>query len=272
MYFNVNSKTRLFYRLWEPEGKSRGTVLLVHGYAEHSGRYEKAGSILSASGFKVYAPDLPGHGQSAGKKGLAVDVVTVSEYLKNFTDFINKEDHCSKLFMLGHSMGGGISLIYASSFGSSLSGVITSGAAVHPLPYPPLPIRMLLESAARYLPGLKTMELGVEKISSLREVVDEYKKDPLNYNGRVMAGTASELFRIRKLVEKCACKITEPVLLLHGGDDRLASPSGSEYVYNSVSSEDRKIKIYEGCRHEILNDIKQDEVLDDIREWLLERV
>ena len=116
------------------------------------------------------------------------------------------------------------------------------------------------------------MELGAEKISTLKDVVDNYKKDPLNYNGKVMAATAARLFRIRKLVEENASKIIEPVMFLHGGDDRLASVSGSIAVYESVSSEDKTIKIYDGCRHEILNDFRQDEVLEDIRKWMLERV
>ncbi len=278
MYFNINEKERLFYRVKEPDGEKKGCVLIVHGYAEHGGRYMKCADYLAGSGFRVYIPDLPGHGQSTGIKGLAENPVLVSEYLKNFTDFIRKENSspeqagCSKLFLLGHSMGGGISLIYASSFGSSISGVVTSGAAVHPMPYPPLPVRAVMGFFSRYLPGLKTMELGDEKISTLQDVVEDYRNDPLNYNGKVMLGTAVELFRIRKVVEANADKITEPVFLLHGSDDRLASPEGSEFVYNSVSSEDRKIRIYDGCRHEILNDFRQEEVLEDIKNWLLERV
>ena len=273
MYFDVDEKVSLFYRVWEPEDKNiKGRVVIVHGYAEHSGRYEKAGRYLADAGFKVYAPDLPGHGKSSGKKGLAEDVVLVSEYIKNFIDFIVNGDERSKLFLIGHSMGGGISLIYAASFGSSIDGLITSGAAVYPLPYPPAPIRKILSSVANYFPYFKTMELGAEKISTLKDVVADYKKDPLNYNGKVMAGTAVQLFRIRKIVEANVSKITEPLFLLHGSEDSLASPSGSTKVYDSASSEDKKIKIYEGCRHEILNDFRQDEVLADIREWLLERV
>ena len=272
MHFNINEKTELYYRLWEPETEIKGLLLIVHGYAEHSGRYEKAAKYFSAAGFRVYSPDLPGHGKSSGKKGLAEDPAAVSEYIKNFSDFIKKENTGLKLFMLGHSMGGGISLIFASSFGSTISGLITSGAAVHPLPYPPAAARAFIACLARYFPSLKTMELGAEKISTLKEVVDDYKKDSLNYNGKVMAGSAAALFRIRKLVEENVSKITEPLLLLHGSEDALASPSGSEFVYSKASSEDKTIKVYEGSRHEILNDFKQDEVLEDIRDWLLERV
>ena len=272
MYFKIDEKTTLYYRVWRPDSAPKGILLIVHGYAEHSGRYEKAAKYFSYAGFKVYAADLPGHGQSSGKKGLAVDSVTVSENIKNFTDFIKKENSGLKLFLFGHSMGGGISLIYTSSFGSNISGLITSGAAVYPLPYPSAVIRTVIACIARYCPSLKTMDLGAEKTSTLKEVVEDYKKDPLNYNGKVMAGSAAVLFRIRKLVEENASKITEPVLLLHGSEDTLASPSGSEFVYSKVSSEDKTIKVYEGCRHEILNDFKQDEVLEDIRNWLLERV
>ena len=271
MYFDINDKVRLFYRVWSPEKEIKAVILLIHGYAEHSGRYEKAGQSLSGSGFKVYAPDLPGHGQSTGKRGLAQDIVTVTEYIKNFTDFIRKENNNSKIFLIGHSMGGGLSLLFASSFGSSISGLITSGAAVHPQPYPPYPVRLFLKYLAGLFPTIKIRKLGSRKISTLEEVVNDYKSDPLNYNGRVMAGTAVELFRIRKLVEKSVQKIIEPVFLLHGKNDRLALSSGSRFVYENVLSEDKKIKLYDDCRHEILNDKKQDEVLKDITAWLLKR-
>ena len=272
MKFVINEKDTLFYRVWEPPGEIAGKVVIVHGYAEHGGRYEYTANILAAAGFRVYAPDLPGHGRSDGKKGLVGDVDRIVEVLKNFVDFIGKEKGGSGIFLLGHSMGGALSLLYASRFGSDIRGVITSGAAVYPLPYPPLLIRKIISWISICLPAFKTVKLDAEKISTIPSVVESYRGDPLNYNGRIMAATASGLFRIRKMLEKKGPNISEPLLLLHGTDDRLASPFGSRKIFNICISSDKKIVLYEGARHEILNDFRKDEVLDEIKSWLLQRV
>ena len=272
MKFQVNEKESLYYTVRGPAGETLGCVVIIHGYAEHGGRYERISEVLSEAGFKVYTPDLPGHGKSSGKKGLVINVDTIAESIRNFIRFIQKENSSLKIFLFGHSMGGALSLIYSARFGSDIAGVITSGAAVHPLPYPPFIIRQLLSLIALHFPSLKTLPLGTQKISSITEVVENYKNDTLNYNGRVLAKTASELFRLRKTVEKISANITEPILILHGNDDELASPTGSKAVYDLVSSEDKQIIFYENCRHEILNDIKGNDVIEDIKSWLLERV
>lgn len=272
MKFQVNEKESFYYTVSEPIGKVRGCVVIIHGYAEHGGRYERISEVLSDTGFKVYTPDLPGHGKSSGKKGLVINTDKIAESVRNFIRLIKKENSSLKIFLFGHSMGGALSLIYSAKFGSDIAGVITSGAAVHPLPYPPFIIRKIISFISLYFPSLKTLPLGTEKVSSITEVIENYKNDPLNYNGRVMAKTASELFRLRKTVEKLSVKITEPILLLHGKDDKLASPSGSKAVYNLVSSKDKNIISYENCRHEILNDVKGNDVIEDIKSWLLERV
>jgi acylglycerol lipase len=272
MIFQVNDKESLYYTVREPVGETLGCVVIIHGYAEHGGRYEQVSDLLSDAGFKVYMPDLPGHGKSSGKKGLVKSADKVVESVRNFINFIKKENSSLKIFIFGHSMGGALSLVYSARFGSDIAGVITSGAAVHPLPFPPYIIRKLITFIAFYFPAFKTLPLDTEKISTIADIVEKYKNDSLNYNGRVMAKTASELFRLRILVKKIAVNIIEPILLLHGSDDELASPSGSKIVYDLVSSEDKQILFYDKSRHEILNDIDGIKVAEDIKNWLLERV
>ena len=86
-----------------------------------------------------------------------------------------------------------------------------------------------------------------------------------------MAKTASEFFRIREILEKIGKNISIPALFLHGEDDTLASPEGSKMIFDSCISEDKSLKLYPDCKHEILNDSSKKEVLEDIRLWLAER-
>ena len=63
--------SRVRYRRWLPDGDVRGTVQLVHGASEHSGRYSRLAAALAGHGFGVWAMDLRGHGRTAESTGSA---------------------------------------------------------------------------------------------------------------------------------------------------------------------------------------------------------
>src|ERR1700761_3437516 len=48
-----------------PSGEAKAAVQLVHGMAEHCARYDRAAQALVQAGYRVYASDFPGHGQTA---------------------------------------------------------------------------------------------------------------------------------------------------------------------------------------------------------------
>ena len=58
------------------------------------------------------------------------------------------------------------------------------------------------------------------------------------------------------------------MLLLHGGADITASPDGSRGLFEGVSSEDKTLRIYEGLRHNVLNEPGNQQVITDITDWL----
>jgi alpha-beta hydrolase superfamily lysophospholipase len=69
-----------------------------------------------------------------------------------------------------------------------------------------------------------------------------------------------------------AGRITIPALIMHGGDDRLVLPYASRKLYEAIASTDKTLKIYEGLRHEIFNEVERDKVLSDVVEWLNKHV
>jgi len=274
MIFEIDSDTSLYYRTWEPSGgnsENAGNVIIVHGYAEHSGRYEYAGQYLSRKGFRVFAYDHPCHGQSAGSRALVSSIDDLVLKLEYFVKFVKKSDKLSvhaKTFMIGHSMGGVVSALYASGSGSEIDGLITSGAAVMPLPELKGLPKKLAEKASFFFPELGTIPLDPGKLSRDENVVKDYKSDPLNYNGKVKLKTAVELSGAVERIEKLAEKIIVPLLVLHGSDDRLADPEGSRLLFEKASSKDKQIRIFEGLRHEIFNEPEKDSVLETVREWI----
>ncbi|HZQ35871.1 MAG TPA: alpha/beta fold hydrolase, partial [Dehalococcoidia bacterium] len=83
--FTSTDGLRLFERLWLPDGEPIALVGIVHGYAEHSGRYKHVGQALAAAGFAVAALDLRGHGRSEGDRA---NVKTFGLYLNDVRRFL----------------------------------------------------------------------------------------------------------------------------------------------------------------------------------------
>ncbi len=272
MKFEIDKETILYYRIWEPETLPIAKAVVVHGYAEHSGRYDYVGKYLAGNSIKVYAFDNYGHGQSSGKRALVTSIENFVSNLDSFVKFVKKDGEDLKLFIIGHSMGGAIAAIYAAEHGSVIDGIITSSAAIMPVPnlYPPFDI--IAEFFSKFIPEAKTVNLPAQKLSKDQKVVENYKSDSLTYTGKVKLRTAAEFSRIQKIVKKKCSNILNPILIMHGSKDRLAKPEGSRLLYNIVSSKDKEIKIFEGLKHELFNEPEKDKVLNVVKEWLYMRL
>jgi alpha-beta hydrolase superfamily lysophospholipase len=120
---------------------------------------------------------------------------------------------------------------------------------------------------SRFFPGLGIMQLDANGVSRDPEEVTRYVNDPLVYTGKVSARMAAELFRAMENVQKDAGKIDLPILMLHGGDDSMASPQGSRFLEAHIGSVEKRLKIYPGLFHEIFNEPEQDQVVQDVLEW-----
>ena len=118
------------------------------------------------------------------------------------------------------------------------------------------------------LPKLPVIKLESADISKDPRVVEAYDNDPLNYRGGILARTGAEILNATKKITSQASSISLPILIMHGSSDKLADVSGSEMLYDQVSSSDKTLKLYEGLYHEILNEPEQDQVKADMIAWL----
>lgn len=274
MIFKVDEKISLFYREWAPEEGQDivGKVVIVHGYGEHSGRYQHVAKALTDIGFKVYAFDHPGHGNSHGKKALVDDIKAFAINIKHFVEYVKKDDETVKVFILGHSMGGALSAIYASHFADNIAGIITTGAAIYPASRLKGAALKFIKFFAMLCPQFPTVKLSLSTLSEDQAVIEGYERDPLNYHGKVKLLTAISLSEIAEIIEENGGNTTVPILILHGAEDKLSDPAGSKFFYDKVSSLDKEIKFFPEMKHEILNSPQKEKVLDIIKEWLLKRV
>ena len=265
--FRTAQGPTLFTRTYLPDGAARAAVIVAHGYAEHSGRYEDLAYRLVKEGYAVYALDHRGHGQSGGKRA---SVRVFREYIDDLARFIDRVRETRPQpprFLFGHSMGGLIALQLVLEHPEKVEGLAVTGALLqNAVPVPPLLERAAsIVSAA--LPDLPVQELHAEDVSRDPAVVQAYKDDPLIYHGKVRARLGYEMLRTGPYVLGRAHNIELPLLLQHGTADKLAAIAGAEALFGTVGSEDKTLELYRGAYHEILNDPGKEKVMDDLVGW-----
>ncbi|MCC6387703.1 MAG: lysophospholipase [Dehalococcoidia bacterium] len=254
-----NGGAAIFEQWWRPDGEPRAVVAICHGYAEHGGRYAQVAADLNAAGFAVEALDLRGHGRSSGER------VTVSDYeewigdLAAFVERVRGRNPGKKVFLLGHSMGGGVSTAYVLSRKPALDGVILSGAGMlGPRPAPP----------PEGTPPAAPQPLPAYTISRDPAVVEAYEKDPLVYRGPRPANMAAVSKPAYEMVQREMDTFAYPLLLIHGTEDLLVAAKGSEILHERAASTDKTLKLYPGLYHEVLNEPERDQVVGDVVAWL----
>lgn len=256
-----------YWQAWLPESP-KALVLLVHGVSEHTGRYPHVATRLVAHGYAVYGIDHHGHGRSDGTKGNIGRMHALVDDLHTLRGIAERAHPGRRVFIVAHSLGGLISLDYLVTRGQAgIAGIVLSGAAVDPAVGTRLE-RAIAPIVSRVLPNLQILDLGIDNISRDPAVVQAYREDPLVYTGKVRARTGAESLAAIARVAAGLPPLTLPVLVLHGSEDKLAAPSGGQLVFDTIGSEDKAHKVYDGLFHEIFNEPEQDVVLDDVLTWL----
>jgi alpha-beta hydrolase superfamily lysophospholipase len=245
-------------------------VVIAHGAGEHSGRYEHVGARLSAAGFATYALDHRGHGRSEGTRALIDRLDRAVADLRSFIALARSRHEGLRCFLLGHSMGGCISLQYTLAHQEEIDGLVLSGpmaALAAASPATLLGARVLSTIA----PTLGVYDVEIEAVSRDPAVVEAYASDPLVHHGKIPARTVAELSAAIGRFPDRVATLTLPMLVMHGTADRILPLEGARMVATGASSDDVTLTLYEGLYHEILNEPEQGEVLDEIVAWLEER-
>lgn len=270
-HFESTKGLKLFEQSWIPDAP-KANVLIVHGLGEYSSRYTHVAEFLNKKNYAVYTYDHLGHGKSEGTRAFIPSIDTYKDDLLRMIHKIKADSAELPLFVLGHSMGGGV-LAYALATSTlPIAGVISSAAALKPGD----DISPLLIKLSSFLgwafPKLPTLKLDHTAISRDAEVVEKYNTDPMIFHGKIPARTGAQLMKAMKTIRKNASTIQTPILVLHGTADRLTNVEGSKEFFASISSTDKQLKLYEGLFHEIMNEPEQNEVLKDILDWLEKHV
>jgi alpha-beta hydrolase superfamily lysophospholipase len=263
---------RIFWRAWLPSGPCRAVVVIAHGAGEHSGRYLHVADRLVREGYAVYAVDHRGHGRSAGPRALIDRVDNAVEDLNTLVLRAAGEQGAQArsgvpVFLLGHSMGGMLSLCYALRHQDRLQALALSGPLAALEAASPV-VRIAAKVLSALAPRLPVFGVDPALVSRDPAVVQAYIADPLVHHGKLPARTIAELAAAVESFPSRVPEITLPTLIMYGTADRICPTEGSVMLSQRIGAPDVSVKSYSGLYHEILNEPEQEQVMDDLCAWL----
>ena len=261
----------IYFQVWKPDISPRGVIQVVHGFAEHSNRYQNVINHLVPSGYIIYIADLRGHGQSEGIRSY---VKTFDDYIDDqylLTEIIKEEYPNIPLFLLGHSLGCSISTFLILKYADKFNGLILSGTGTREGGGAPGFLKKLSGVLARLFPKFKIKAgLDPKVLSRDHTVVKEYSEDPKIFSYVTMSLGHQILSKTSEAYLKSPA-IKLPTLVISGAEDKLMLDV--KEVFENIGSPDKTLKLYEGCYHEMFNELNPErtQALNDLLAWLNKR-
>jgi acylglycerol lipase len=257
---------KIFTRSWQPEGTTRGVVVIVPGFNSHSGQYLWVGEQFAAKGLAAYAIDLRGRGRSEGERYYVEKMEDYTDDVATLVRTAKSENAGLPVFLLGHSAGGVVSCVYTLDHQSEIDGLICESFA-YDLPVPGF-VLSLLKGFDYIAPHAHVYTLKNENFSRDPLFVETMNNDPLIKGESEPTQTAKVMIDAARRLNREFPLIKLPVLILHGTEDKATNPSCSQFFYDHTGSTDKTLKLYEGHYHDLLNDIDKEIVMADITNWI----
>jgi alpha-beta hydrolase superfamily lysophospholipase len=271
-FFKGPHDSRIYYQAWLPETPPKAVLLIVHGLAEHCGRYMNVVNHFVPLGYAVYGFDHLGHGKSDGPRVYVERFQDFLDTIKTYYDMIQAWQPGKPIFLVGHSMGGLISAVYLLDHQQDFAGAVLSGASVKVPDHISGATIMAGKVFSKLLPKFGILKLEADGVSRDPAVVQAYINDPLVCTGKITARLAGELLGATQRVTVEAEKITLPILILHGGADKLVECDASKTFYDRIRSAAKTLKIYPGLYHEVFNEPERGMFSGDVEGWVEERL
>lgn len=292
--------TKIYAVRWLPDGEVKGVFQLIHGMAEHIDRYENVAEWFTQKGFVVTGDDHLGHGHTVVEGGTygyfckddpATVVVRDVHRLKKIT----QEAYPGvPYFILGHSMGSFIMRNYMIKYGSGITGAIVCGTATQPMPV--INFGIFLSKLQTLIFGGKHPGVFINRLSfgdpkkipaghendwlcTDPEVCKKFGEDKLcgflfTVNGFYTMFSLIHRMQLPANINKIPKNL--PVRVIAGTDDSVGNygkgVTAAYEAYKAAGLTDVELKLYEGLRHEILNEPVRFEIYQEIYDWMLQRI
>ncbi|XP_021502556.1 monoglyceride lipase isoform X3 [Meriones unguiculatus] len=265
----------LFCRYWKPSGTPKALIFVSHGAGEHCGRYDELAQMLKGLDMLVFAHDHVGHGQSEGERMVVSDFQVFVRDVLQHVDTVQKDYPEVPVFLLGHSMGGAISILAAAERPTHFSGMVLISPLVLANPESASTLKVLAAKVLNLvLPNMSLGRIDSSVLSRNKSEVDQYDSDPLICRAGVKVCFGIQLMNAVSRVERAMPKLTLPFLLLQGSADRLCDSKGAYLLMESSRSQDKTLKMYEGAYHVLHKELPEvtNSVLHEINTWVSHRI
>jgi lysophospholipase len=267
-FFTAKDHLRLYWTSDLPESP-RAHVAVVHGYADHIGRYRPVTEALLAEGFGVHGFDYRGHGRADGRRGFCDKWPHYLDDLALFWERVRKAASGQKIFLLAHSHGALMAVHLLATGGlQGVSGAVLTAPYFKLAITPPTSKVLAARVAGKVVPWLPIpSELKIEDLTRDPEIQRITSVDPL-YIRTVTPRWFIESTQAQAQAMTLSVRVTAPIFILCGSADGVAAPAAARSFFETVGSADKKFKEYPGMRHEPLNELGREEVFRDISGWI----
>ncbi|MFX0002369.1 MAG: alpha/beta fold hydrolase [Candidatus Hodarchaeota archaeon] len=271
-FYEGRELKKLFYQCWLPDSEQiKAYIIAIHGWGTHSDRLKTPAEYLTEKGYAIYAFDLRGHWRNAGDLPGHID--SIDHILKDtllFMDFVKKIAQNKKIFLMGHSFGGLISLIFAINH-PKLPGVLVSSPLLGwylKLSVGKKVIKSISKTIDKFSPN-KILDYIIDQnqltsdLKILRQhIADKHKIEIMS------AKSAGDIDYFLKWAMENASKLLCPVFLMQAGSDKIVDPSKTKEFFDNVRNGDKTYKEYPGFLHELWNEKGRAQVYQDMFVWL----
>ena len=300
IFYPSQGKGQIHACRWMPEGEVKGIVQIVHGIAEYALRYEPFACYLNSLGYGVVAEDHMGHGQSIGADTLrgyfyggwftaVEDTMTLMK--------MTMEQYPEVPYVLfGHSMGSFMARTILAKYPDSgitacvICGTAWQSGALMAAAVPMTKLVCKLDGETDPSPKLQNMAFGsynkrienceteFDWLSRDKQTVAKYAADPLCgfvASGGLLRDMMAGIAYIQKNSTLAAMNKELPVLFTAGEEDPVGNYGKGVWKaaeeFRKAGMKNVSVKLYPGCRHEILNELNREEIFRELGQWILEQ-
>lgn len=260
-YFKTEDGLNLFYRhYFKPQAKY--TFLILHGHAEHTGRYEKFVSFLNDHPVSVAIYDMRGYGRSEGREVYVDDYSSFIRDVSAFHDFLMIDSRTQRpVILFGHSMGGLISLYWLRTRKAQIKGAILSSPCLGLL-LPQFLVKFNQTMNKLWPRFVYKNSIYPPHLTHNPEEIEYYKKDPLirrKISARLLAQLHKycEGFHAGNLE-----KFDFPFYVLMSGLEKVVDKNKTRHVFDQIQAPEKELFCFDNFYHEIFNELEQEKAFD----------
>jgi len=271
-YYEGRETKRLFYQYWVPEsGDIKAYIIALHDLGTHSDRMGIPAIFFTEKGYALYSFDLRGHWRNAGDFFGHIDSMDhIQKDIVLFMDLVKETAKEKRVFLMGHSFGGLISLIFAIEH-PGLPGVIVSSPMLKlgkNLSFGKKLGKKMAAPLAKVSPT-KTINMVIDQnqLTSDLKILRQHIKDNKKLN-IISLTSAAEMERSMKWAMENSVNLLCPALIMQAGNDTQVDIAATREFFKKAKGQDKTYREYDGFLHELWNEKGRAQVYRDMYIWL----